>query len=1346
MKKFIKNSCLSLIKFKWTLFILFLFSFIVSVLFTSYSNATKSHLNEYNLIMEKGVKPDVSIYENYDFSFSIKAKETVSNSSKWVFSFDSSSKYVKYATHNNPNHYEFNEKIDGKGTQLIQFKPYDANFSWTPETKMTSSEMEKYIHDKTTLLTTMLKSDNISNVAGFLKKKYDEKNVLLQNFQSITVQIDQLKVYEIAIANSDDLLNKIVYTSGEENNEPTKSDNQIWNKFKENFWHIKEKTEHLNDYVESDLKDFYKAIYVNLPDEFTETEQFKKSLEKLLSKLSDPNTELTDTDKKNLDEYFKEKFSIGSIIPGMIALSWKSGKFLIPREINIVNPRSYQTIISTANVYNGNYQYSKEAFNEWEDFLKNSNNKYHRETIINKLFQINQKYPKSVVTIGNKNEEIPFIISGSGITPNYVYPIAGTSLSNLGKINNSILMYMGENGYQIVRHGNQTAPTSSITYAKFPNFSQKKIEKITEEINKYAQNYMTLMGNRSCYLFDEPRGLNTIPALRVIFLPNITKKINSIFMYVCILLGILVFMVNFFTIKNIIDRNKNIISIFNANGFSMPKLVSSFIFFLAIPALLGCFIGFIVGIFTQELVNIFLSNYWVTISPVPAVNWLPSVIVFGAFIFTLLLGTMFFGVVLTKKNLAASLKNNDNYKNSRIINICKKPFFFTSIITRFRISIIFNTFQKLLILTALVTFMTTTVSFFILTNGSFDNAKKNLLAENNFAHAIELHTPTTQSGPIKYTEYYDLGKTAPGFSNTANTEKFFDNWRNLQFLSLKTLEQYKENILLLKDSIISRLQLDFNFGGESISKINVWNIVKGIMPTNQLVASNTTYEGIMGYLASLPGGNEFIDPEKKIVKDNVYESVGGINIGISNAYKKFLLENFFDKQRILSKQKINNYYVAYNTVGLDPQVIGGREFCKKIENDYIYSPPKYAFLKIISDSDINIYGIQDNDLSDANYLGPKLFLLNSSDDKPANSMLYENKETVYTNENEPLYNIIINNALATKNSLKIGDILNLNVVNTADRITQKIKADRIAKKSGEYKANEEYKKRVKFKVIGISRGSKNPQAYISYDNANKILGYLPNTSENTYYYFNGFYASKSDQLNFLKKIFTLVSPSGLYPGTPFFDNEFAQKLSETIQNNKNILTELGKILCYEPSDLKPEKANEYVQILNDYYRLPYLTAYTNFFSTISDTQLFETTSFVTNTLVTFAMLTIICVTCCAIILISFLILNGLKNIGTRLQILGYSKHEVISWLLSAYIPSFIIGIFISHPLLIISLGVFHKYIFNLTGIVLVLKTSAIAALISGVATLMLLAISFLICHFTFFKISSSKSIKDVSNN
>jgi putative ABC transport system permease protein len=106
------------------------------------------------------------------------------------------------------------------------------------------------------------------------------------------------------------------------------------------------------------------------------------------------------------------------------------------------------------------------------------------------------------------------------------------------------------------------------------------------------------------------------------------------------------------------------------------------------------------------------------------------------------------------------MKTGSEYKVNVVAKYIKKPFTKMPIIARFRISLAFNSLFKLFMLSVVTSLSISSLIFSITINGKFDYASQKTFGSRNYSYAVDLYTPTQQSGqyiPTPSTSYGDSG-------------------------------------------------------------------------------------------------------------------------------------------------------------------------------------------------------------------------------------------------------------------------------------------------------------------------------------------------------------------------------------------------------------------------------------------------------------------------------------------------------------------------------------------------------------------------------------------------------------
>jgi putative ABC transport system permease protein len=114
------------------------------------------------------------------------------------------------------------------------------------------------------------------------------------------------------------------------------------------------------------------------------------------------------------------------------------------------------------------------------------------------------------------------------------------------------------------------------------------------------------------------------------------------------------------------------------------------------------------------------------------------------------------------------MKSGSEYKVNVAQKYVKKPFKHFNILTRFRVSVAFNSFSKIAVLFVTTTLTMTALMFATSNIGKFTEAKQNTFNSRNYSYAVDLYTPTLESGQYIPTsaDYYGDSGMLPSVEGT----------------------------------------------------------------------------------------------------------------------------------------------------------------------------------------------------------------------------------------------------------------------------------------------------------------------------------------------------------------------------------------------------------------------------------------------------------------------------------------------------------------------------------------------------------------------------------------------------
>jgi putative ABC transport system permease protein len=125
-------------------------------------------------------------------------------------------------------------------------------------------------------------------------------------------------------------------------------------------------------------------------------------------------------------------------------------------------------------------------------------------------------------------------------------------------------------------------------------------------------------------------------------------------------------------------------------------------------------------------------------------------------------------IVLREKTVDL-MKQGSEYKTNAIARNIKRPFVGFGILTKFRVSLAFNSIWKLIVLAVMSAVAMSTLVFAVTIVGKFDYVKDKTFASRNYSYAVDLTSPTNQGGqyvPVDAAQYGESGfiGTTDGFN------------------------------------------------------------------------------------------------------------------------------------------------------------------------------------------------------------------------------------------------------------------------------------------------------------------------------------------------------------------------------------------------------------------------------------------------------------------------------------------------------------------------------------------------------------------------------------------------------
>lgn len=444
---------------------------------------------------------------------------------------------------------------------------------------------------------------------------------------------------------------------------------------------------------------------------------------------------------------------------------------------------------------------------------------------------------------------IPYLIVGSGITPDFMYPIISFE-NTIPNPRKEAILYANQSGYYRAETSFLSSPHESFLLAKYNGDLSKTA--ILNEINMLAKKSMSWPSNVTpAYWYNDLNNQLSPSSLRITFISTVISTFVGIVVALTIFVVILIVFAMLLFVKKFINSNKTNIAIIISNGVNKNKILWSIAIIASFLCIVSAPIGLLLSTLLENVIFTFLSSYWFLPTPISAfgVGWYILAILIPAILFTIIIFAI--GLWLLKSNLVSLMRQNFDLKISKPYLLFRKMIAKANVIYKFRSSLVFSSFTKIFLITLLSLLSISTLSFAMSSTNKLTSAYQLEAKTNNSTYAIDLVTPTTQGGqyfglPLQYMGqelYVDGQKIIPStyatnspYSTEYNNVPLFKNYSNLFWASSKDSDLQKTNIQYLFNKIETQVLLNFVFGIGNAS-INPWNISRSLMPLNQINSS-----------------------------------------------------------------------------------------------------------------------------------------------------------------------------------------------------------------------------------------------------------------------------------------------------------------------------------------------------------------------------------------------------------------------------------------------------------------------------------------------------------------------------
>ena len=489
--------------------------------------------------------------------------------------------------------------------------------------------------------------------------------------------------------------------------------------------------------------------------------------------------------------------------------------------------------------------------------------------VFNPLTGKEEPYPDFVTwvnSLDNRYKVIvnsqPYIIVGSGLSPDMMYPVVDANQPLINSKNSGVL-YMNNAGFERANYGSSVSPTL---------YYSVKIDAYSEP-NAFAQvqNYtIEKYGRNTVYYLDDASQPNYVIYLRANFLNNLQKMIFIITLIIGVIIGLLSLFFISTLLRSIIKQSKITFGVGLANGISKAELALSFFPLALIPAAFCGVIGYLVAYFLMMPMNGIYNNYWTVQIPHLNVEWWLFLVI-PIIVFVILYVLNIFVVFWTLRHNTQSLLNSSaEFRMNWFIVSTKWITMKLSALSSFRWTFMMGNFTRFLILTFIVFCFSSLLSIVVGSLNEFKTALSYTNRNKEYNYSFDLYSPTIAGGYYSAMPYDQIGITQMGQYNNYSTWGVDDGnymtpndpkntyaysgaeyanalqypysankyYTSLFMPSTKVATEMNNSIQFFNNKTFTKMDLDINLDIAGAS-INPWDIAKQIMPKSIISLADT---------------------------------------------------------------------------------------------------------------------------------------------------------------------------------------------------------------------------------------------------------------------------------------------------------------------------------------------------------------------------------------------------------------------------------------------------------------------------------------------------------------------------
>jgi putative ABC transport system permease protein len=202
---------------------------------------------------------------------------------------------------------------------------------------------------------------------------------------------------------------------------------------------------------------------------------------------------------------------------------------------------------------------------------------------------------------------MPFIVIGSGITADFIYPILNIQHSTPNP-NNECIIFGNTHAYDRAFDSYRGNPTENYLVGDFKSGVDK--QNILLQINNEATKDMSWpKGIKAAYFADDTTNFLNASAFRIAYIPNLVDRVQFISLLLTSFITLLGLFICGIVIRRYVSNNRTQIGVMRANGIKKSSIALSLTPFALLPAIIGGVGGYVAGLLLQSPAIGLFSQY-----------------------------------------------------------------------------------------------------------------------------------------------------------------------------------------------------------------------------------------------------------------------------------------------------------------------------------------------------------------------------------------------------------------------------------------------------------------------------------------------------------------------------------------------------------------------------------------------------------------------------------------------------------------------------------------------------------------------------------------------------------------